>query len=283
MRRELLAATAIGSTLGLGVWAVPAFAQSTVRDWSGPYLGGSLGANFRPDLHLDIPEGGGAYDAVFEDGALVFDDTPDLVPAPWPTDFDFDARFNAGVEAGFNFQKGRVVFGLEADYTWLGNPPTTRYSLTEGPAPDGDPLSRTTDISVSGGVDHLFTFRPRVGVAATDRLLLFATGGLAIGDAHISSSADIAELYTDQAKSAEYSGSRSEIMSGFAVGGGAQYALTDNISLKLDGLYYDLGELSTTIEGAGSDTDDGDFTVQPYRAKMQMDGEIIRLGVRIGF
>ena len=137
-------------------------------------------------------------------------------------------------------------------------------------------------------METLFTLRPRVGFAATDRLLLFGTGGLAIGDVSLGSNADIAEAYSDNSKSAaaEWAGEESSWEVGYAVGGGAELAITDRATVRLEGLYYDLGDFSATIEGSGSATDNNGtttLTAQPYEAQMEMDGAIGRLGVSFRF
>lgn len=292
MRRELLAATALSSAVLAVTWSCSAGAQSPAPyNWTGFYIGGGVGAHFGSDAaFLDLPDGNPAdFDIVFENGSPRFPGQAGAVLTPWATSYNLDDLNPAlGAHAGFNYQFNRIVLGLEADWFWLGDRSSSTFSTTEPVSNGGTAGTRTTDVTVYGGVESMFTVRPRVGVAVTDRLLLFGTGGLAIGDTSIGSFADIAEAYTDPNKSAAaaWDGGDSGWELGYAVGGGAEYALSDRMSVRLDGLFYDLGEISTEVEGAGSQTGgggSGERTAQPYTAKMDADGAIARIGFSFRF
>ncbi len=54
--------------------------------------------------------------------------------------------------------------------------------------------------------------------------------------------------------SINYSGSHGGMLMGFAGGFGTAYALTDHISLTFESMYYNLGTVSTTVTGAGTQT-----------------------------
>ena len=51
-----------------------------------------------------------------------------------------------------------------------------------------------------------------------------------------------------------YSGAHGGILTGFAAGTGAAYALTDHISLEIEGMYYNLGTVRATVTGSGTQT-----------------------------
>ena len=154
-----------------------------------------------------MPDGDPAdFGIVFQDGSPRFPGQAGLALRPWDTTYDFDAVNPAlGAHAGYNYQVGQFVLGLEADWYWLGDRSSDTFSSTDAVSIDDTPGTRTTNVTVYGGVELLFTLRPRVGFAVADRLLLFATGGLAIGDASIGSFADVAEQYSDIGKSANAS------------------------------------------------------------------------------
>jgi len=71
---------------------------------------------------------------------------------------------------------------------------------------------------------------------AADRALFFLTGGLAV--AHINSSLTYALA---GAATPLYLGSDSRTRTGYTVGGGFEYAFTNNLSAKLEYLYLDFG------------------------------------------
>ncbi len=291
MRKELLAATILSSA-ALAISAdFPAHAQAlSPYNWTGFYIGGGAGGHFGSDAaFLDLPDGDPAdFGIVFEDGSPRFPGQAGLALRPWDTRYELDELNPAlGAHAGYNYQVGQFVFGVEADWYWLGDRSSDTFSSTDAVFIGATPGLRTTDVTVHGGVESLFTLRPRVGFAVADRLLLFATGGLAIGDASIGSFADVSEEYTDQAKSAaaSWAGEDSSWELGYTLGGGAEYAVTDRISVRLEGLYYDLGEISTRVDGSGSETDGGtvELTAQPYTARMDADGAIGRVGFSFRF
>jgi opacity protein-like surface antigen len=49
-----------------------------------------------------------------------------------------------------------------------------------------------------------------------------------------------------------YSGSHAGMLTGFAAGAGAAYAVSDHIVLTLEGMYYNLGTVRTTVTGTGT-------------------------------
>ena len=121
-----------------------------------------------------------------------------------------------GVHAGFNHQMdNNLVLGIEADVMFT----------------DWNDNAGTTDVddSQKGKVDLLGSVRGRLGLAM-DRTLIYATGGVAFSDAEWTS---IRSSDTDTAKLNGIGG---------VVGGGAEFMLTDNISLRGEGLYYFIGD-----------------------------------------
>jgi outer membrane immunogenic protein len=111
-------------------------------------------------------------------------------------------------------------------------PSPSSASAAAAPAPASP---RTKKISWIG------TFRGRFGVAF-DRALIYATGGFAYGFVGI-----------DQAHSfpaVRYSSASSGTLNGWTFGGGLEWAFAGNWSSKIEGLYYDLGTISTVAGAA---------------------------------
>lgn len=127
-----------------------------------------------------------------------------------------------GVTAGYNVQNGNIVMGVEGDVSRTGEVETRHL--------------------VGGyGKSHLKTLataRARVGVAA-DRALFYVTGGYAGGALTTKVQPDTAQGYKE-----------TKWLNGYAVGGGVEYAATDNVTVKGEYLYADLG--SKTFGDAGS-------------------------------
>lgn len=146
--------------------------------------------------------------------------------------------FIGGGQAGYNFQAGNWVFGAETDFTGLDASPNTR-TTTVYSTPW---ISGFATTGSDAKMNWLGTTRARVGFAA-DKILVYATGGFAYGGTNANTR--ISALNTDTAFGGSWtdswSGAKSTTHFGWAIGAGAQYALTPNIILGGEYLFYDLG------------------------------------------
>jgi outer membrane immunogenic protein len=129
----------------------------------------------------------------------------------------------AGLQAGYNHQRGCMVLGLEADVTWV----------------DLDTDFRTTTGNVSSNIDWLGTVRGRAGVVV-DSLLLYLTAGLAY--------AEIDTRWSTGAAAVSFSDTRW----GWTVGAGVEWALASNISLKTEVLYITFEDERSSAFAAGA-------------------------------
>jgi outer membrane immunogenic protein len=120
----------------------------------------------------------------------------------------------AGGTAGYNWQLGKAVLGVEGDVDWA--------DLSGNRASLGCPAGCGTSDS------WLSTVRGRVGYAF-DRFLPYVTGGLAAGDI--------------KAAAAGFPGA-STTNAGWTVGGGLEVALPGNWSAKAEYLHVDLGRFN---------------------------------------
>jgi outer membrane immunogenic protein len=287
MANGIFRATALGSAAFGSLWTVASAVDAQTLEWTGFYVGvtaGALGGQGGTSLDYDTPQP--------ISGVLFIDNAPrtantggaldDLATAigpltPWPTSFDGGAALGFGAHAGYNRQAGNIVFGIEADASILGGSSSSFHaedSFFTDPDNNG---SRISDLSVSAGVETLFTLRPRIGVT-TGRSLFYATGGLAFGRASLSTSASLAEAYVDSGKSSnattEWEGSADAWRTGFAIGGGAEFKASERLTLRAEALYYDLGTLGVTALGTSTNAS----AVQSYRAEMDMSGIVGRIG-----
>lgn len=187
--------------------------------------------------------------------------------------------FTGGGQVGYNFQftPGRgIVFGIEADaqYTDLQR---RRVESIFNPAINPNQLTNTyrTDLGFLG------TVRGRVGYAF-DRVFVYGTGGFAYGD--------VTNTVSFQTNSpVTYFGSRSRIETGYAYGGGIEYALpTDSflnffrssaVTVKAEYLRYDLGSRNLLVASTGAPLSPG----VGYIARFQTEGSIARAGINYKF
>ena len=124
-----------------------------------------------------------------------------------------------GAQIGYNYQVGQFVGGVEADANWTGMKSTNGYAPLGGGA-----------ASNSFKTGFLTTERVRAGVAL-DRALIFVTGGYA----GIQTNASFNDVTN------AISGSQSSWRNGGVIGGGLEYAFTNNISAKAEYLYAPFG------------------------------------------
>ena len=145
-------------------------------------------------------------------------------PATWTS-----TTLTGGVQAGFNYQMGLLVIGVEGDFNGARSRPSD--ALTAGLSA---PLTGTLAHRVDAKLDWFGTLRGRLGIADA-RWLIYATGGWAFG--HVESSTFV----QFSAGGDTYTSSFSDTLSGWTAGGGFEYAFRDNWTVKGEVLWIDLG------------------------------------------
>jgi outer membrane immunogenic protein len=225
----LIATTAAGFAADLPVKAAPRFAPP-VFSWSGFYVGGNAGYGW-----------GDANNATGLGGDWLTDGTRDnLIVGPPVNEQLRPNGFTGGIQAGYNFQAGQWVTGIEVDANHFGL--KDQFSRTVRNAFSGSSYTLTSAFES----DWLVTVRPRVGYTF-GHLLVYATGGLAV--AHQKASQNITQLnlvFTE-------AGSVSKATVGWTAGAGAEYAFDNRWSVKAEYLYVDAGSVSFSTIGDTQD------------------------------
>jgi outer membrane immunogenic protein len=135
-----------------------------------------------------------------------------------------------GGEAGYNWQTGPWVLGLEASFDGSG--------LSGGrAAPCLPPLCGALAASYRQSLPWFGTLRPRVGYALGN-WLFYATGGGALGQVDTNATAAVGTLVATD--------NRSQTRGGWTLGGGVEVELLAGWSAKIEYLYVDLGSRTTT-------------------------------------
>ncbi|ANY77062.1 hypothetical protein BB934_01545 [Microvirga ossetica] len=172
-----LATGAMAADLPSRAAPAPMIAAVPVFTWTGFYVGVNAGYGWNANDSITV-------------GGLTFD-------------LDDEGGFVGGAQAGYNYQIGSFVVGLEGDIQYADFGGDDRFDF------DGDGIL-DDDFNTS---DWFGTVRARAGVAF-DRALIYATGGFAFADN----------------------------ATGWTVGGGLEYAFTNNLSAKIEGLYVNLDQ-----------------------------------------
>ena len=133
--------------------------------------------------------------------------------------------FVGGAQIGVNYQTGAVVWGFEADF----DASAENQSLASGV------LSGTSQMPWFG------TLRGRLGVAF-DRLLVYATAGGAAGELRSNFTIPTGPTSTTVTYGT------------WTAGGGLEYGITDNLSARVEYLYFDTGDVATGSIGPPTTT-----------------------------
>ncbi|WP_026606007.1 outer membrane protein [Methylocapsa acidiphila] len=218
MLRRLLLASVGAIALGHSAAAAdlpsraPIVAPPPPFTWTGIYIGAQIGYVWANDpSRLNFP---GAYASDFGIDSAEF---------IYPQAFSFSSNPGGvigGAHIGYNQQFGMWVLGLEGDVD--GSSLSRTYSV------GGYPFwaSATERQTIQGSI------RGRVGVAF-DRVLLYGTGGVAFADFENDHSANVF--------GSPYAASISTGRTGWTVGGGLEYAVTNNWSVRAEYRYSDFG------------------------------------------
>jgi outer membrane immunogenic protein len=229
MKKLVLAGVVLGALMApamAGDMPVPAYMKAPAPppfSWTGLYLGGNAGWGTIDDDALPFClDPTGAYQGP---GC-------DVVPGGRVR----GNGFVGGGQIGYNWQVSRLVVGLESDMQGTNLKGTTNVA---GPfeiigfGSSGPGVSFTAEEKIA----WIGTLRGRLGVAF-DTLMIYATGGFAYGGVNVSQ----AHIFP----AVHYPSSASRNLNGWTFGGGVEWAFLGNLSARVEGLYYDLGTLSTS-------------------------------------
>lgn len=267
MKSLLLSAVFLAALAGVGAAAdLPKRAAPIASSfgpsftWGGFYVGAHAGYMWS-DAEAKLADVGGFFlPTDIQNGVF-----------PRSIRLDGDAALG-GVQAGYNHQFGMIVVGVEADISRFGGQDATRLSVIDPALPPWPFAGALTNSSYRSDIETLGTLRARVGVAL-DRTLLYVTGGLAGGEVENSFGIGIPVIGYDSTWSSR------DTEWGWTIGGGVEYALTHQISLKAEYLYYDLGD--RTIHATDSMTPGFGSEFIDYTFKNA--GNLVRGGVNFRF
>ena len=170
-----------------------------------------------------------------------------------------------GFQAGANWLVEDFLVGVELDYSFANL--TGSESAELDPFDIDLPYTKEARLKMTG----FGSIRMRAGLTL-DRLLIYGSGGLAIGRYEFGGSL----LDTDG--SPFFDGSSTDTLSGWTIGGGVEYALTDMLSIRGEYLYFDLGDKTIDLDPQMPIVSAGEL-----RMKYDATGHILRAGINVHF
>ena len=229
MKRILLASVAalgLAGTASAADLAVQAPAVVPLFTWTGCYLGingGWIGGN---DDYTTSPRI--AAPLVDPDGAPLA--AVNLLTHSYSGG---GSAGTVGGQFGCQYQWGWFVLGGEWDANWSGLNEDNSFAF--GPVTAGGFTFVSRNEWTTKQLDWFSTARVRLGAAWWDRVLIYATGGLALGALDSSLRVDF-----PAGDVPEYFGAFREKRVGWTAGGGVEWAFLPNWSAKAEYLYTDL-------------------------------------------
>jgi outer membrane immunogenic protein len=222
-------------------------ADEVTHNWNGFYAGVSAGGVSADAVASDLVVNSKSANVI----ALV---NGNFFGQPLGGSFG-EAAFIGGGQLGFNFRFGNLILGAEGDISLAridANGAFTSVGAT------GNPFMTEWQEKI----DWLSTLRLRSGFLARPNLLIFATGGMAFasvdsGLTYFHTSPRFTGISAVNSPNQTkvscvptcFSGQTSDLLTGWTVGGGFEYALTSSVSFKAEYLFVDLG--SHTIKAVG--------------------------------
>jgi outer membrane immunogenic protein len=199
--------------------------------WTGVYLGGQIGyawTNHKSDY--------------YHNGFYYLDPIGQIDPVYFADGYHHNQNASGvigGAHVGYNLQINQWVLGLEGDVDGSSLSKTVNFSPYSTYYADFIPTSVHTSLGVQGSI------RGRIGIAF-DRVLLYGTGGVAFGGFNTS----INTTYGGNILYPNYFGGHDSFSStrvGWTAGGGIEYAVTNNWSIRAEYRYTDFGRTTNYL------------------------------------
>lgn len=252
MRKTVMAAAAafavasgaiIGQAAAADLDYMPAPAPAPIiPTWQGFYIGGHVGYG-----EADFDANASALFWEDPNSNFILDEGEESIFESFRSSLTADGIIG-GAQAGYNFQAGSLVFGIEGDISFAD---WDRSSIVfdedfddyDNFVPDAE--GRAIG-AASVDVDMLASVRGRLGYAF-DSVMIYGTGGVAWADASARGTIDV---YDGDGEFVETLSSKKDFDDiGFVVGGGLGWmVIPQTFSVGVEGLWYFFDEKKTWVD-----------------------------------
>ena len=275
----LLGGIAAASAADMAVKAAPIPMAPAAFSWTGFYIGANVGGAWTPN------NGGGSDFGPLFPGFIVL--APQAaIPTVFPGQLAAlggsgrSSGVIGGGQAGYNWQVNQFVLGVEADAVGTGlNGSSATATRTFGPPLILATVNQTVTVDF-GHIDWMASFRGRAGFAV-DRALFYVTGGAAVAGIGGSTTTVInGPGIAIPAGTFLASNGGSSTRWGWTVGGGIEWAFSQNWSVAGEYRHTDFGNLGRSFnipDGFG-----GVFATGTSSSRLTVDQATARLNYRFG-
>ena len=213
---------------------------ASAQQWSGAYIGVHGGYRWS-DGNLSTP-------------AYALNNPIDVDPLVGPRRESYDLGSPiAGLHIGYNFVIGGPwLVGLESDFTVArGEDHKLRTITIDGVAYE---LNSRSELNWQGTVRARFGF-------TSGAWLIYGTGGVAFIDFEWN------ETFS-RAGSFSIGASKSEILTGWVIGGGVEHALTNQWIIRAEYLYEDFGKITLPLAAALPTGTTGRMDIEAHKTRL---------------
>ncbi|MFM8647804.1 MAG: outer membrane protein, partial [Methylocystis sp.] len=248
--------------------------------WTGFYAGLNAGYGF--GISSNAQNGGWANPSYFQNSLSV---AAYAGASSWMGRGIVQNGFIGGAQAGYNYQVlNSLMIGLETDIQGAGIRGT---GDANGLAPSSSNSYSRNNNTLQSGIDWMGTVRGRVGYLITPSTMVYATGGLAYGEAFLNTFPSTAgNTYTGLLQGVYGTGflttqnARRNVLAGWTAGAGAEWMFSPHWSLKGEALFYDLGNQAVNnTQYSGYAQEAGVNPVGGSLTRAYYSGVIARLGL----
>lgn len=173
-------------------------------------------------------------------------------------------------QVGFDYQLGNMfVVGLDATYSLgkidISNDASGASGIIGGAEEFVGYAYGGSNLSTDLTLENMWTVGGRMGVLVSESTLLFASGGYASAQADLKTSFEAGQFgFIDGFEGGVEGGlsaANSDWLNGYYLGAGLETLMTENISLRLEYRYTDLGSIKASASGSdsGNVDDEGGF------------------------
>jgi len=262
--KHVISATLVAGALALGT-AVASAADLPVKapeivpvfTWTGWYVGGNVGwmrGNTDFDqvcANINDPACPNLFPGfTFNTFIPGVGNVPTVVPANLgaiPAGSLSDKSFMGGGQVGYNVQSSFVVFGAEADLDWAH----IRGTLTSNAVAVPPGLLGTVTSTSSFENNWVASVRGRLG-ATFGRFMVYGTGGIAFAETKVNTTFAFtppANAIPGSAPPGPTGNNWSQVLAGWTAGGGAEFYVTDRISVGAEYRHSDFGHSNNVLLG----------------------------------
>jgi outer membrane immunogenic protein len=283
MKRILLASVAalgLAGTASAAELAVRAPAPLPVPlfTWTGCYLGingGWIGDNDKYSTYRT-----GTTDRAFDPTAA--EQFPARAPgSAYLVAHSYSSNDSSGTfggQFGCQYQWGWLVLGGEWDANWSGLKEDNYFTYGFVPVPGTNTAWRPRNELTHTQLDWFSTARVRLGAAWWDRVLLYATGGVAMGAVD-----SYEQVGFNPFGVPDYFGAYRENRIGWTAGGGIEWAFAANWTAKAEFLYMDLGSFSYLSPRTSFTLGPNPTDLRAWNASVEAKEYVARVGINYLF